>query len=131
MIYRVFKKLVRKESNFLAIMLCIAGVLLNLVLNLLVTAFELPLYLDTVGTVAGAGIKKISGIVGMILLFTFIGGGVGAFIPFFLNGLVFDAESLFGVLYNTGFFSVESSYFLSSLIMELPLCGAFRFRMKK
>ena len=59
MIYRVFKKLVRKESNFLAIMLCIAGVLLNLVLNLLVTAFKLPLYLDTVGTVAVAGIKNI------------------------------------------------------------------------
>ena len=34
---------------------------------------------------------------------------------FFLNGLVFDAESLFGVLYNTGFFSVESSYFLSRM----------------
>ncbi len=167
MIYRIFKKLVRKESNFVAVMLCIAGVLLNLVLNLLVTAFELPLYLDTVGTVAVAGMggylpgvtvgfitnifktiynqqsmyygalnvliavftalffsrgwhKKIFGIVGMILLFTFIGGGIGAFIPLFLNGLVFDAESLFGVLYNTGFFSVESSYFLSSLIMELP-----------
>ena len=46
--------MVRKNNNITALLLCAAGVLLNILLNSLVTAFEVPLYLDTVGTVAVA-----------------------------------------------------------------------------
>ena len=46
--------MVRKNNNATALLFCAAGVLLNLLLNMLVTALGVPLYLDTVGTVAVA-----------------------------------------------------------------------------
>ncbi|OON86987.1 hypothetical protein BXO88_05440 [Oribacterium sp. C9] len=55
MISERVKESLRNRSNIMAIMLCILGVMLNLSLNYLVTVFKLPLYLDTVGTVAIAG----------------------------------------------------------------------------
>lgn len=55
MIAERVKELLRNRSNIMAVILCIAGVMLNLSLNFLVTVFKLPLYLDTVGTVAIAG----------------------------------------------------------------------------
>ncbi len=64
--------------------------------------------------------KKIGGMVGSIFVFTLIGGGLGAFIPWFMEGLSFDSESLSGLLYNTGHFSQEVAHLLSSLIMDLP-----------
>ena len=70
---------------------------------------------------AGRGwFKKIKGIIGAILIFTFIGGGLGALIPWFMEGLSFDSESLSGILYETGFFNLEVSHLLSSIIMDLP-----------
>ncbi len=65
-------------------------------------------------------IKKVRGIIGMIVTFTLIGGGLGALIPWFMEGLSFDSESLSGILYNTGFFGPASSHFLSSIILDLP-----------
>jgi hypothetical protein len=49
------RELLKNRSNIMAIMFCIAGVMFNLLLNYVVTRFKLPLYLDTVGTVAIAG----------------------------------------------------------------------------
>lgn len=70
---------------------------------------------------AGRGwFKKIGGIIGSIFVFTLIGGGLGAFIPWFMDGLTFDSESLASVLHNSGHFGLEISYLLSSLIMDLP-----------
>ena len=43
-----------KRQNLTALLICMAGVALNLILNAIVTALGLPLYLDTVGTVAAA-----------------------------------------------------------------------------
>ena len=83
------------------------------VLNVLIAVFAAWL--------AGRGwFKKIGGVIGSVFVFTLIGGGLGAFIPWFMEGLSFDSESLSGILYNTGHFSLEVSHFLSSLIMDLP-----------
>ncbi len=167
MISERVKESLRNRSNIMAIMLCILGVMLNLSLNYLVTVFKLPLYLDTVGTVAIAGMggylpgvlvgfctnimktlyneqsmyygvlnvmialfaamffnrgwyKKPAGHVGMVLLFSFIGGGIGAVIPWFMNGMTFDGELLLEPLLDTGLFSREVAYFLSSVIIEIP-----------
>ena len=64
--------------------------------------------------------RKLQGIVGMMALFTLIGGGIGSLIPWFMEGLYFDSESLSGVLYNTGFFGYGISHVLSSIIMDIP-----------
>ena len=63
--------------------------------------------------------KKPLGILGVTLVFTIIGGGLGALIPWFMNGLTFDSESLSGVLYETGIFGQGLSHLLASLIMDL------------
>ncbi len=64
--------------------------------------------------------RKIRGIIVCILVFTLIGGGIGALIPWFMNELSFDSESLSGLLYGTGYFNLFISHLLSSLIMDLP-----------
>ncbi len=64
--------------------------------------------------------KKIGGIIGSVFIFTLIGGGLGALIPWFMEGLSFDSESLSGMLYSTGHFGLGISHLLSSLIMDLP-----------
>jgi hypothetical protein len=46
--------LIRKKTNITALIMCAAGVLINVLLSTLVSAFGLPLYLDTVGTIAVA-----------------------------------------------------------------------------
>ncbi len=167
MIAERIKELLQNRSNIMAVMLCIAGVMLNLSLNFLVTVFKLPLYLDTVGTLVIAGMggylpgvltgfitnimktmyneqsmyygvlnvlmalfaamffsrgwhKKTVGKIGMVLLFSFIGGGIGAVIPWFMNAMVFDGEFLLEPLLDTGLFSREAAYFLSSMILEIP-----------
>ena len=43
-----------KKQNTTTLLLCLAGIALNLILNVIVKAFKLPIYLDTVGTVAVA-----------------------------------------------------------------------------
>ncbi|MCR5590757.1 MAG: HD domain-containing protein [Lachnospiraceae bacterium] len=157
----------RNRQNIAAAVICAAGIALNILLGNAVSALGLPLYLDTVGTVAVAVIggylpgvtvgfltniiksfsdssslyygvlnvliavfatyladrgwlKKARGIIGTIAVFTFIGGGLGALIPWFIEGLSFDSESLSGILYETGFFNFEISHILSSIIMDLP-----------
>ena len=159
--------LFRKKHNAITFLICLAGIAVNLLLGYVVTALELPLYLDTVGTVAVAimggylpgvivgvatnilktiadpaalyyGVlnviiailaaffssrrwhKNIAGIIGMILAFTLIGGGLGFIIPWFMEGLTFDSESLAGVLYGTGHFNMAVASLLSSLITDLP-----------
>lgn len=64
--------------------------------------------------------KKPGGIVAMTAVFTFIGGGLGALIPWFMEGLSFDSESLGAILYNTGYFGYGAAHVLSSIIMDLP-----------
>ena len=159
--------LIRKKTNITALIMCAAGVLINVLLSTLVSAFGLPLYLDTVGTIAVAvmggyfpgiavgfatniikGItdpsslyygvlnvliaffaaymarrglhKKIHGVVLMVVVFTLIGGGLGTIMPWFMEGLPFDSESLSGALYSTGQFGVLASHILSSLLTDLP-----------
>ncbi|MCR4909616.1 MAG: HD domain-containing protein [Lachnospiraceae bacterium] len=159
--------LIKKRRNITTLLLCVAGVLINTLLSTVVTVFELPLYLDTVGTVAVAvmggylpGIvvgfatniikaitdpssmyygvlnvliaytasfmaerklhRKIHGALLMVLAFTLIGGGLGAIIPWYMEGLSFDSEALSGIIYETGLFGSGVSHILSSLIMDLP-----------
>ena len=45
---------------------------------------------------------------------------MGSLIPWFMEGLYFDSESLSGILYNTGFFGYGVSHVLSSIIMDIP-----------
>lgn len=65
-------------------------------------------------------LKKIRGVFGMIILFSLLCGGLGALIPWFMEGLSFDSESLSGILYSSGYFNLEISHLLSSLIMDFP-----------
>lgn len=158
---------VTKEQNLAAWLVVLAGIALNTGLSTLVTTLGLPLYLDTVGTVAVAVVggyfpgvlvgfvtniikcisdpsslyygvlnvmiafaatciarrgwfKRITGIIGAVVVFVLIGGGIGALIPWFMEGLSFDSESLGGLLYATGYFSKPVSYMLSSLLMDIP-----------
>ena len=157
----------QKRHNLTAFLLCVAAVGVNIALSLLVNILELPLYLDTVGTVSVAimggylpgvlvgfvtniiktisdssalyyGVlnvliavvasffasrgwhKKILGNIGMVISFTIIGGGLGSIIPWFMEGLTFDSESLSGTIYKTGLFGYGTSHVLSSLITDLP-----------
>nr|MCR4640619.1 hypothetical protein [Lachnospiraceae bacterium] len=64
--------------------------------------------------------RKLGGVIESVLIFTLIGGGIGALIPWFMNELSFDSESLSGLLYGTGYFNLFISHLLSSLIMDLP-----------
>ncbi len=64
--------------------------------------------------------KKPVGAVGMIFVFTMIGGGLGSLIPWFMEGTSFDSESLSGLLYATGYFNLATSHLFSSIIMDLP-----------
>ena len=54
----VFQKIghILKKQNISALLICLCGVALNMILNAAVVAMELPLYLDTVGTVAVAAL---------------------------------------------------------------------------
>ena len=143
------------------------GVVINMALNSLVSALDLPLYLDTVGTVLVAALggylpgvivgfftnavkalsnpaslyygtvnisiafitpaffskgwhKKISGIIGMILLFTLIGGGLGALIPWLIDDISFDGEAVSSVIYETLHVSRGAAQFSAGLIRDLP-----------
>lgn len=63
--------------------------------------------------------KPLSGVL-MVIIFVFIGGGLGALIPWFMDGLSFDSESLSGIIYRTGYFNQAVSHLLSSIIMDIP-----------
>ena len=156
-----------KRKNITALLVCVAGIVLNIVLGQIVSMFGLPLYLDTVGTVTVAVLggylpgvfvgfvtniikgffdssslyygvlnvliagsaaflarrgffKNIRGVIFAALLFTLIGGGLGSLIPWFMDGLEFDSESLSGILYTQWHFDLFPAHLLSSLITDLP-----------
>ena len=158
---------VQGRRNAIAALICAVGIALNVILNALVTAMGLPLYLDTVGTIAVSvmggylpgvlvgfatnlitiisepssiyyGVlnvliaaaaafvarrgwfDKIRGIIGAGLIFVMIGGGIGALIPWYMEGLSFDSESLAGIIYETGYFNQAVSHIISSLVMDIP-----------
>ncbi len=70
---------------------------------------------------AGRGwLRRIRNVVGVVIVFTLIGGGLGALIPWFMEGLPFDSEPLKAMLIDSGFFGNTSAHFLSSIIMDLP-----------
>ncbi|MCR5251547.1 MAG: HD domain-containing protein [Lachnospiraceae bacterium] len=157
----------QKKQNIAAFFLCIAAIALNLLLSALVSAFRLPIYLDTVGTVAIAAmggylpgvlvgfftnllrslndhtswyygvvsvgvalltaglfqrgkLKKLSGILLLILFSSLIGGSAAALIPFFMEGISFENGSLAAFLNDTGYFGPELSFFLSKYLTDIP-----------
>ena len=82
-------------------------------LNVLIAYFAAFLY-------KRGWLKKIYGIIGTIAVFVLIGGGLGTLIPWFMEQLTFDSESLSGMIYGTGYFGEFSSHLLSSIIMDIP-----------
>ncbi len=161
------RKIIQKRPNITTLLLCLAGIAANCLLSRIMSALNIPLYLDTFGTIAVAlmggylpgvfvgfttniirtifepsslyyGIlnvlvgftaaffgergmhKKIGGIIGMVVTFTFIGGGIGSLIPWFMEGLSFDSESLSGMIYAAGFANPAVSHVISSIIMDFP-----------
>ena len=82
-------------------------------LNVLIAFFATFLY-------RRGWLKKIYGIIGTIAVFVLIGGGLGTLIPWFMEQLTFDSESLSARIYGTGYFSEFSSHLLSNLIMDIP-----------
>ena len=48
------KDFIRKRSNVATAILCIAGIVINLLMKTVVSALRLPLYLDTTGTITVA-----------------------------------------------------------------------------
>lgn len=64
--------------------------------------------------------KNWQRIIVSILSFTFIGGGVGALIPWFMDGITFDSEPLANILYNEGLSNVFFAHLFASLLMDLP-----------
>ncbi|MBO4864371.1 MAG: hypothetical protein J5517_08390 [Eubacterium sp.] len=162
-----FLDVFRKRHNLTSLILCAAGVGVNLLLSFIATEYGLSIYLDTVGTVAVAimggylpgvivgfttsiirsfsnptslyyGVlnviiavlstflanrrwhKKWFGVIGMIIIFTLVGGGISAIIPWFMDGLTYDSETLSGVLYDAGYFNLEMSNLISCLITDFP-----------
>ncbi len=153
-----------QKHNLSALFFCMACIALNLLLGIIVSKFELPLYLDTVGTIVASAtggflpgvivgfttniikniydytalyysvlnvlvaffaawltergwLKKKRGILGMIIVFTLIGGGLGSFIPWFLDGLPYDSEFLSTVFSDMGF-SLQTVYILSNISQD-------------
>ena len=157
----------KKNQNISALFICGFGVLLNVILFKIVNSLGLPLYLDTIGTVAVASMggylpgvtvgfltNMIKGldapaavyygvlnviiagnatliasrnfkkywhkILLSILVFTLIGGGVGAIIPWYMEEITFDSEALSVILYKTGIFTNFTSHLFASIIRDLP-----------
>jgi len=63
--------------------------------------------------------RKIPGIIAAILVFSLIGGGGGAVIPWFLDEVSFDSAPLSTTLYQTGMFSRTASHFVSSILNDI------------
>ena len=157
----------RKNQNLSALFFCFTGVFINVLAFKIVNTFGLPLYLDTIGTIAVASMggylpgvtvgfltNMIKGlddqaaiyygvlnviiavsatliasqnfkkywqkILVSIMAFTFIGGGVGVLIPWFMDEITFDSEAFSLILYKTGFFNSFTSHLIASILMDLP-----------
>lgn len=154
-----------KKHNLISVLLCIVGVVVNLLFSSLAGLTGLPIYLDTVGTVSVAimggylpGVivgfltnlfKSISdpaslyyGILNVMIalcaayfahspklkrwkrvvictfLFALIGGGLGTLMPWFLDGISFDAASFAAVIAEKTSFSQPVSQLLANLITD-------------
>lgn len=157
----------KPHKNIYPAMLCVAGVLLNMVLADIVVVLDLPLYLDTVGTITVAVLggylpgvlvgfftniikcvldpsslyygflnvligvlaaymgkhgrfRSLKGMADSVIAFTLIGGGIGAMIPLFMEGLTLDSEVLKQTIYGTGKFSPVVSQILSGIMLDFP-----------
>ncbi|MBR3043678.1 MAG: HD domain-containing protein [Oscillospiraceae bacterium] len=153
------------KHNYITTMLCLAGIALNLILCEIAGRLQLPLYLDTVGSVAVAimggylpgvivgfatnmlksitdpsamyyGVlnvlialtaslfakkqyfRKLPGILLTMVVFTLIGGGLGTLIPWYLDDVAFDSESLSAAIYGTGHFNQISAHLLANLAAD-------------
>ena len=156
----------RKRRNIITIILCFAGIIVNLLFCKICEVFDLPLYLDTIGTIAASvmggtlpGVivgfftnifKSFSdssalyyGVINVlialassqlskkgffssppkillaIIILTLFGGGLGTFIPWYMDGITFESKSLSTMLYNTGIFQPEAAQLLANLIIDL------------
>ena len=155
----------RKRRNTITTILCLAGIIVNLLFCKICEVSGLPLYLDTIGTIAASVmggtlpgvivgfftniLKSFSdssalyyGVINVmialaasqlskkgffrsppkiliaVLILTFIGGGLGTLIPWFMDGISFESESLSAVLYNTGIFNKEAAQLTANLVMD-------------
>ena len=156
----------RCNRNIITFLMCLAGIAVNLLLGEGAGRLGLPLYLDTVGTIAVAimggtlpgvfvgfatnmlkSITDVSslyyGILNVLIAlasvwfsrrgffsrplrvpvtmvcFALIGGGLGTFIPWFLDGVSFDSESFSAVLYGTGLFNQAWAHIIANFLMDL------------
>ena len=155
-----------RRANGIALLMCACGVAVNLLLGELASAFGLPIYLDTVGTVAVAAmggylpgvivgfvtniiksisssfalyygvlnvliavaavylsrrkwIKSFFGVLCSIMVFTFIGGGLGSLIPLFMEDLSYDSNTFTDVLYSSGLFNETGAMIASNILVDL------------
>lgn len=63
--------------------------------------------------------SNISAFVTAVGLFTLIGGGIGTLIPWFLDDVGFETESLAAQIYSTGFFNVYMAQLAANLLTDL------------
>ncbi len=63
-------------------------------------------------------LKKVRGIIIAVLVFTFIGGGLGSLITWFIGSISFDNASFSGILLQTGVFNPFVAHFFSMLIIN-------------
>lgn len=160
------KRISGGKRNLITAMFCLAGVALNLLFSGLAATLDLPVWLDTIGTVVTASLggylpgvlvgfstnllKSFSDstawyygflnvLIGLtatrlskkrsrgnlktfllaVSLFTLIGGGIGTLIPWFLEGVGFESESLAAHLYSTGFFNMRMAQLTANLLTDL------------
>ena len=155
------------RRNFITVLLCLAGIACNLLFGALSGRLHLPLYLDTVGTVAtaamggvlpgvivgfftnilksltdssalyygvlnvlialtaavfarrdGFSFRKPKKMLRAVLVFTLIGGGLGAMIPWMLEGITPDNAALTRRLVRTGLFNEAAAQVTTSLLTD-------------
>ena len=63
-------------------------------------------------------LKKFWGILLTLIILTLIGGGLGTLLPWFMDELTFDAESLGAKIYRTGHFSTSTAQLFANLITD-------------
>ena len=63
-------------------------------------------------------LKKFWGILLTLIVLTIIGGGLGTLLPWFMDELTFDAESLGAKIYRTGHFSTGTAQLFANLITD-------------
>ncbi|MCR5121135.1 MAG: HD domain-containing protein [Ruminococcus sp.] len=64
-------------------------------------------------------LNKAGGVIILSLSLSLVAGLLGALIPWFMNGLTLDSESLDNIIYETGIFDRMSAHLLSNLFINL------------